>query len=175
MAQVYLDESGESAARSVSAGAARPATAHPTGFHLVFRENGRHCPVTMWEPVPPEGYVALGTLVEGAPQVPETAEVLTVRADLARPTRTFDAPAWRWDPPALQVCPCAGGCPDQNCVAACMLLPLPGSGTPPVNRRCTPFLGMAELSTRGRRVAVLVGLCRERGAEGFHVCQCSGF
>ena len=109
-AQVYLDESGDSAAKSVvSAGQERPATAHPTGFHLVFRENGR-CPVTMWEPVPREGYVALGTLVEGAPQVPEAAEVLTVRADLARPTRTFDAPAWRWDPPALQVRPCAAAC-----------------------------------------------------------------
>lgn len=33
----------------------RPTMAHPADFHLVFRENGRS-PVTMWEPVAPEGY-----------------------------------------------------------------------------------------------------------------------
>jgi hypothetical protein len=51
---VYRDESGESAARSIAAGQERPPTVHPAGFHLVFRENGR-APVTMWEPVAPEG------------------------------------------------------------------------------------------------------------------------
>ena len=52
-------------------------------------------------------YVALGTLVEGAPRPPEAAEVLCVRADLAQASRVFDSPAWRWDPPALQArcCP----------------------------------------------------------------------
>ena len=49
LAQVYINESNDSAAKSVAAGQDRPATVHPTGFHLVFRENGRS-PVTMWSP-----------------------------------------------------------------------------------------------------------------------------
>lgn len=100
--QVYRNDSGRAA--TSGPGQERSATAHPTGFHLAFRENGRS-PVTMWEPVPPEGYAALGTLVEGAPQQPEPAEVLCVRRDLTASTRAYDAPAWRWDPPALQVRP----------------------------------------------------------------------
>ena len=79
----------------------RPNTAHPTHFHLVFRENGRS-PVTMWEPVAPAGYRALGTLVEGAPQMPDAAEVLCVREQLLQPTGYFDSAIWRWDPPGLQ-------------------------------------------------------------------------
>lgn len=90
--QVYRNDSSES----------RPPLVHPADFRLVFRINGQS-PVTMWEPVPPEGYVALGTVVEGAPQMPDTSEVLCLRADLAVPTRFFDSPIWRWDPPALQV------------------------------------------------------------------------
>jgi hypothetical protein len=95
--QVYRDDSG-----SREGGPAR--FAHAADFHLVFRLNGRS-PVTMWEPVPPEGYIALGTLVEGAPQMPDTCEVLCIRRDLTEATGTFDAPIWRWDPPALQVPP----------------------------------------------------------------------
>ncbi len=46
--QVYRNDSSES----------RPRLVHPADFRLVFRINGQS-PVTMWEPVPPEGYVAL--------------------------------------------------------------------------------------------------------------------
>ena len=94
IAQVYRNDADET-------GPEKPAMAHPGEFHLVFRENGRS-PVTMWEPVAPEGYAALGTLVEGSPQMPDTAEVLCVREDLLRRTGYFDSAIWRWDPPGLQ-------------------------------------------------------------------------
>lgn len=95
-AQVYRIDSGKDSGP--------PAFVHAADYHLVFRLNGRS-PVTMWEPVPPEGYAALGTLVEGAPQMPDPAEILCIRKDLTDATGTFDAPIWRWDPPALQVIP----------------------------------------------------------------------
>lgn len=47
-------------------------------------------------------YVALGTLVEGSPQMPDTSEVLCMREDLLRRTGFFDSAIWRWDPPGLQ-------------------------------------------------------------------------
>ena len=90
--------------------------AHPGEFHLVFRENGRS-PVTMWEPVAPEGYAALGTLVEGSPQMPNPAEVLCVRKDLLRQTGYFDSAIWRWDPPSLQASLLGGS------LASCTLAP----------------------------------------------------
>ena len=93
-AQVYRNDADEK-------GPEKPMMAHPGEFHLVFRENGRS-PVTMWEPVAPEGYTALGTLVEGSPQMPDPAEVLCVREDLLRRTGYFDSAIWRWDPPGLQ-------------------------------------------------------------------------
>jgi len=96
-------DSGERAAGE------RPRLARAVDFCLVFRLNGRS-PVTMWKPVAPEGYVPVGTLVEGAPQMPDPSEVLCLREDLAAPTRFFDAPIWRWDPPVLQVTP-SGRCP----------------------------------------------------------------
>ena len=95
MVQVYRDDSSEKGLGE------RPRLAHPVDFRLVFRINGRS-PVTMWKPVAPEGYVALGTIVQGAPLMPDTSEVLCLRADLAASTRFFDSPIWRWDPPALQ-------------------------------------------------------------------------
>ena len=95
--QVYRNDADEK-------GVEKPAMAHPADFHLVFRENGRS-PVTMWEPVAPEGYAALGTLVEGSPQMPDTAEVLCVREDLLQRTGYFDSAIWRWDPPGLQASP----------------------------------------------------------------------
>ena len=100
-AQVYRNDADEK-------GPEKPMMAHPGEFHLVFRENGRS-PVTMWEPVAPEGYAALGTLVEGSPQMPDPAEVLCVREDLLRRTGYFDSAIWRWDPPGLQAS--LPGCP----------------------------------------------------------------
>ena len=38
-------------------------------FHLVWRQNGQS-PVTMWEPIPPVGYCALGTVVMGGVEQP---------------------------------------------------------------------------------------------------------
>ena len=38
-------------------------------FHLVWRQNGQS-PVAMWEPIPPVGYCALGTVVVGGVEQP---------------------------------------------------------------------------------------------------------
>mmetsp|Transcript_2892 Transcript_2892/g.8478 ORF Transcript_2892/g.8478 Transcript_2892/m.8478 type:complete len:160 (-) Transcript_2892:442-921(-) len=77
-----------------------PPVAHPVDFHLVWRDNGR-VPVTMWEPTPPRGYLAVGTVVVGGVDPPASTEVLCVAASLAKAARLFDAPAWSWEPPML--------------------------------------------------------------------------
>jgi hypothetical protein len=113
--QVFRDDgvrSGGEVKLSQSAeGATMPITAAPRLYHLVWRDNGR-LPVTMWEPLPPPGYRALGTVVLGAlnpnsaaqaVHYPEPDLVLCIREDLCGPARLASAPIWKWDPPALQV------------------------------------------------------------------------
>jgi vacuolar protein sorting-associated protein 13A/C len=89
--QVYRDDSqrGE-----------KPPTTPPVEFHLLWRHNGRR-PVTMWEPIPPVGYRALGTVVMGAPEQPNPEDVLCVRQDLCQQSGVFDAPIWRYQPAPL--------------------------------------------------------------------------
>ncbi len=93
--QVYRDESARP----------RGATAHPADFHLVYRHNGHagFAPVTLWEPVAPAGYAALGTLAVGAPDMPAPGDALCVRRDRVARTVFFDAPLWTCEPAALQV------------------------------------------------------------------------
>jgi hypothetical protein len=99
VAQVYRNDSSEKRTGE------QPRLAHAVDF-----------PVTMWMPVAPEGYVALGTIVQGAPMMPDTSEVLCLRADLAAATRFFDSPIWRRDPPALQVTnPAVISCMSNTC------------------------------------------------------------
>eukprot|EP00884_Botryococcus_braunii_P010316 jgi/Botrbrau1/19286/Bobra.0073s0029.1 len=113
--QVFRDEGvrsgGEVKASTSAEGAARPITAAPRLYHLVWRDNGR-LPVTMWEPLPPPGYRALGTVVLGAlspnsaaqaVHYPEPDLVVCIRQDLCQNARLADAAIWKWDPPALQV------------------------------------------------------------------------
>lgn len=75
-------------------------TKPPVDFHLVWRDNGRR-PCTMWEPIPPRGYMALGTVVVGGVDAPECTEVLCVSQASAKRGRLFDAPAWRYEPALL--------------------------------------------------------------------------
>lgn len=71
-------------------------------FHLIWRYNGRS-PVTMWEPLPPPGYRAIGTILVPDAEQPGSNEVLCVREDLSAQTRTFDSPAWKYEPSVVQV------------------------------------------------------------------------
>ena len=91
-------------------------------FHLIWRQNGQS-PVSMWEPLPPSGYRALGTVVVPAAEQPGSNEVLCVREDLCAKSGLFDSAIWKYEPTVMQVgnpsatvaltgCkPCMLGCP----------------------------------------------------------------
>jgi hypothetical protein len=91
---------------------ALPPAAPAAGFRLIWRGTGA-LPVTLWEPRPPPGYVALGAVARGSPSPPRgwrararalarppTSEVACLRADLVEDAPLFAAPLWRWDPAA---------------------------------------------------------------------------
>lgn len=80
----------------------RPSVKPAREFHLIWRQNGRS-PVTMWEPLPPQGYRALGTVVVPDAEQPGSKEVLCIREDLCAKTGIFDFPIWKFEPPIMQV------------------------------------------------------------------------
>ena len=55
-----------------------PPAMRPKEFSLIWRYNGRR-PVTIWMPVAPPGYVALGAVVRGEPEMPATEDYLCIR------------------------------------------------------------------------------------------------
>ena len=71
-------------------------------FHLIWRQNGQS-PVSMWEPLPPSGYRALGTVVVPAAEQPGSNEVLCVREDLCAKSGLFDSAIWKYEPTVMQV------------------------------------------------------------------------
>ena len=78
-----------------------PPTAPPLEYTLIWRYNGERA-VSMWMPVAPQGYVAMGAVVVGAPCAPSVDDYLCVREDLTAPAGVFDSPIWAYDPaPAL--------------------------------------------------------------------------
>lgn len=76
------------------------ATAYPTAWVLIWRSNGSK-PVTMWKPVAPAGYRALGTVIVSRPDQPKLEQALCVRGDLVEPSSSFEAPIWVHRPPEL--------------------------------------------------------------------------
>jgi len=75
----------------------RPPTVPPLEYTLIWRYNGERS-VSMWMPVAPPGYAAMGAVVVGGPSVPSVDEYLCVRADLTQSARVFDSPIWAFDP-----------------------------------------------------------------------------
>ena len=70
-------------------------TALPVGFSLVWRDTGRALrgrPVSLWMPVPPEGFVALGAVAVTGQQKPAGGAVRCVREDLVYECQVFDSP-----------------------------------------------------------------------------------
>lgn len=62
-----------------SAGEGEPPMAQPPReFSLIWRYNGKR-PVTAWMPVAPPGYAALGAVVRGEPELPNTDDYLCIR------------------------------------------------------------------------------------------------
>ncbi|KAL4443584.1 hypothetical protein ABPG75_011321 [Micractinium tetrahymenae] len=91
-----------SAAASAAGEGEPPVAQPPREFSLIWRYNGKR-PVTVWMPVAPPGYAALGAVVRGEPELPNTDEYLCVRSDLTSPAKVFNSPIWSYDPgPALQ-------------------------------------------------------------------------
>ncbi len=88
--------------RNDSEKGSRPSVKPARVFHLIWRQNGRS-PVTMWEPLPPQGYRALGTVVVPDAEQPGSKEVLCIREDLCAKTGIFDSPIWKFEPPIMQV------------------------------------------------------------------------
>ncbi|KAK9864527.1 hypothetical protein WJX84_002714 [Apatococcus fuscideae] len=83
------------------------ATAYPTAWVLIWRSNGSK-PVTMWKPVAPAGYRALGTVIVSRPDQPKLEQALCVRGDLVVPSDSFEAPIWVHRPPELNQGPRRG-------------------------------------------------------------------
>lgn len=88
--------------RNDSEKGSRPSVKPAREFHLIWRQNGRS-PVTMWEPLPPEGYRAVGTVLVLDAEQPGSNDVLCVREDLCVKTGIFDSPIWKFEPPIMQV------------------------------------------------------------------------
>ncbi|GAB4822342.1 hypothetical protein N2152v2_009388 [Parachlorella kessleri] len=78
----------------------KPATCHPREYSLVWRQNSAN-PVTVWMPVPPLGYVALGAVVVGRAEVPGTDDYMCIREDLTSASQVFNSPLWSLDPLSL--------------------------------------------------------------------------
>jgi vacuolar protein sorting-associated protein 13A/C len=74
-----------------------PPTAPPLEYTLIWRYNGERS-VSMWMPVAPPGYAAMGAVVVGRPSVPSVDEYLCIRSDLTQSARVFDSPIWAFDP-----------------------------------------------------------------------------
>ncbi|KAL0043204.1 hypothetical protein WJX82_008555 [Trebouxia sp. C0006] len=87
--------------RNDSEKGSRPSVKPAREFHLIWRQHGRS-PVTMWEPILPQGYRALGTVVVPDAEQPGSKEVLCVREDLCAKTGIFDSPIWKFEPPIMQ-------------------------------------------------------------------------
>eukprot|EP00898_Chlorokybus_atmophyticus_P001275 jgi/Chlat1/2148/Chrsp17S02730 len=73
------------------------AFARPVDFELIWRDNGLGCdePVTIWEPVPPAGYVAIGCVAVGAYERPSRDVVWCIRSDKTYRSALFNSPIWR--------------------------------------------------------------------------------
>lgn len=82
-------------------GTNRPHIAFPEEYSLIWRFNGAR-PVTMWMPVPPKGYKAMGAIILDSATTPSLDDYVCLRDDLVSETSIFDSPIWSYDPDAIQ-------------------------------------------------------------------------
>jgi hypothetical protein len=76
-------------------------TAFPEEYTLIWRFNGTR-PVTMWMPVPPKGYVAMGAIILDSATIPSLDDYLCIREDLVKESQVFDSAIWSYDPEAIR-------------------------------------------------------------------------
>jgi vacuolar protein sorting-associated protein 13A/C len=74
-----------------------PALAPPLSFELVWRDSGSgaRSPVTIWMPIPPPGFVALGCVAVAGDDQPVRGEVRCVALARSYETDVFDEATWR--------------------------------------------------------------------------------
>jgi len=72
------------------------ALAAPVDYHLIWMDtgSGAYMNGSFWKPIPPEGYVCLGTVAQNGYEEPGLDEIRCVRQDLACPGKS---PAEIWD------------------------------------------------------------------------------
>lgn len=93
---VFLDDSCLSKPDSLSR------LANPVAFNLVFRDaDASFGPITIWEPVPPEGYSVIGCIAVASLKTPPLDSVFCLRTDLASPYE--HAPSLVWQKRSSQV------------------------------------------------------------------------
>lgn len=94
----YNDATGQTAVALVSDmnGSAGTALRAPTDYDLVWNDSGSGADRdgSMWRPVPPQGYVALGLVCNGGYDKPSLDAVRCVRTDLVMPSLIGD---FIWD------------------------------------------------------------------------------
>ena len=92
--------------RNDSEKGSRPSVKPAREFHLIWRQNGGSS-VTMWEPLPPQGYRALWW---SQMQSSQAAKRCYVSERIAK-TGIFDSPIWKFEPPIMQSCSTSAVCP----------------------------------------------------------------
>lgn len=88
-------------------------TAFPEEYSLIWRFNGGR-PVSMWMPVPPQGYVAMGAIIVGDATLPSMDDYVCLREDLVKQTPLFDSAIWSYNPDAIRSQLLASQHPSQN-------------------------------------------------------------
>lgn len=155
-----------------SSAQARPVAVPPEEFTLIWRYNGPRA-VTMWMPVAPPGYKALGAVVLDGPNVPSVDDYLCVREDLCRGTNVFDSPIWAYDPaPVLAAAAAAAQQHGGKAGPSNAMVPKPGGQTHqpetwkvtvwPVDSRLGTFLVVRGLSRPPQEVALTVAQVEDK-------------
>ena len=124
LTQVLRDDNAQR--RKATGSQQHSRTAHAAEYHLVWRQPSADG-VTVWEPVAPAGFRAMGACVSSSAAAPSPGAVVCVAAEATARAALFDSPLWRMDPLALQVRRPALRLPAWACCLAplCLLFFLP--------------------------------------------------
>lgn len=88
----YYNPNGVWGVMVVKAKPGSEALAHPTDYILVYNDigSGANDDGSFWTPVPPNGYVAMGTVAQSGYNKPSLTDVVCVREDLTVPGESGD-------------------------------------------------------------------------------------
>lgn len=95
----FRDDVTLSNASSIHDGDSNLDTTFPEEYSLIWRYNGTRS-VTMWMPVAPKGFVAMGAVIVDSADTPSLDDYVCLKEHLVQQTRPFDSPLWSFDPEA---------------------------------------------------------------------------